>query len=428
MKIRKITFTLCCALLCLAASGSVSAEAATADAARARHKKESVTVDGRARWVALLDKISNPVIDALSRGELKKEMPFESLSSDPSRVAASYLEAFGRTVCGLGPWLALGPDDTPEGKLRAEYIAKMPSAIRNAVDPASPDRMTFSGGNDQSLVDAAFLSEGILRAGDQIWDKLDAETQAMLISCLKETRSITPKESNWLLFASMVEAAILEYTGECDTYRLNYGVHRFLKDGWYKGDGVYGDGMEFHLDYYNSLVISPLLTDVLKVMVDHSMIAPAELERQLTREKRLSAELERVISPEGTYPVVGRSIVYRVGSFHALAHSALLGNLPDELDPAQVRCALGAVMERQFSNPLNFNGKWLTVGFCGNQINMSEAYINTGSLYMVTAAFLPLGLAADDPFWTRPDADWTSKKAWDGIDVGADHALRDLNK
>lgn len=428
MLIRKTTLSLCCTLLCLAAAGNVTAAAGTSDAARARNRKEPAAVDERAQWVSLLDRISDPVIDALSRGALKKEMPFESLSTDPSRVAASYLEAFGRTVCGLGPWLALGPDETGEGKLRGKYIDRMPAAIRNAVDPASPDRMTFSGGNDQSLVDAAFLSEGILRAGDQIWGKLDNETRAMLISCLKETRSITPKESNWLLFASMVEAAILEYTGECDTYRLNYGVHRFLKDGWYKGDGVYGDGMEFHLDYYNSLVISPLLTDVLKVMVAHSMIAPSELERQLTREKRLSAELERVISPEGSYPVVGRSIVYRVGSFHALAHSALLDNLPDEIDPAQVRCALGAVMKRQFSNPQNFNGKWLTVGFCGNQINMSEAYINTGSLYMVTAAFLPLGLAADDPFWARPAADWTSKKAWEGTDVGADHALRDLNK
>ena len=27
-----------------------------------------------------------------------------------------------------------------------------------------------------------------------------------------------------------------------------------------------------------------------------------------------------------------------------------------------------------------------------------------------------------DPFWSRPDADWTSRKAWNGIDVGADHA------
>jgi hypothetical protein len=53
---------------------------------------------------------------------------------------------------------------------------------------------------------------------------------------------------------------------------------------------------------------------------------------------------------------------------------------------------------------------------------MGEEYINTGSLYLCMAAFLPLGLPESDPFWNRPDADWTSRKAWNGVDVGADHA------
>ena len=56
---------------------------------------------------------------------------------------------------------------------------------------------------------------------------------------------------------------------------------------------------------------------------------------------------------------------------------------------------------------------------------MSEEYINTGSEYMCTAFFLPLGLPEDNAFWTEPAADWTSRKAWHGVDVGADHALRD---
>lgn len=86
-----------------------------------------------------------------------------------------------------------------------------------------------------------------------------------LVYELKRTRGIKPNESNWLLFASMVEAALLEFTGEYDSQRLYYGVNRFI-DEWYKGDAWYGDGAELHLDYYNSLVIHPMLTDVLSVM------------------------------------------------------------------------------------------------------------------------------------------------------------------
>lgn len=196
----------------------------------------------------------------------------------------------------------------------------------------------------------------------------------------------------------MVEAALLEFTGEYDSQRLYYGVNRFI-DEWYKGDAWYGDGAELHLDYYNSLVIHPMLTDVLSVMKKHGLERAEFLERQLVRQQRMAAQLERMISPEATYPVVGRSIVYRFGAFHALSQIALLDKIPQPLSKGQIRSALTAVMQRQISMPGTFdeNG-WLKIGFSGSQINMSEPYINTGSLYMCTAVFLPLGLPANHPF------------------------------
>jgi len=183
--------------------------------------------------------------------------------------------------------------------------------------------------------------------------------------------------------------------------------------------------MEVHLDFYNSIVINPMLTDILQIMVKHGLRPQSDLDKQLARERRHAAELERLISPEATYPVIGRSIVYRTGLLHGLARCVLTENLAPELSRGQVRNAMTSVMRRQFSSPDNFDGEWLTIGFAGHQINMSEAYINTGSVYMCTAFFLPLGLPADNPFWTEPASDWTSLKAWKGGDVGADHALRD---
>ncbi|MBR4404955.1 MAG: DUF2264 domain-containing protein, partial [Bacteroidaceae bacterium] len=104
---------------------------------------------------------------------------------------------------------------------------------------------------------------------------------------------------------------------------------------------------------------------------------------------------------------------------------ALLHLLPGQMNPAQVRCALTSVMRRQLAMPRTFDkGGWLRVGFAGSQINMSETYINTGSLYLCMAAFLPLGLPPADPFWANPSADWTCRRAWNGQDVGADHALK----
>ena len=375
----------------------------------------------RAFWVETLTRIADPVLTNLSNNTLKKNMPYESLSKDRSDF--SHLEAVGRLVCGIAPWLELGPDNTPEGQLRDKYIELTVKGLKNAVNPDSPDYLVF-GKPYQPLVDAAFLAQGLLRARTQLWDNLDPQAKEWMITEFKRSRAIKPWENNWLLFASMVEAALLEFTGECDMDRLTYGVKKF-RDEWYKGDALYGDGPAFHMDYYNSFVIHPMLTDVLLTMKKHNLEGADFLDVQLPRLTRYAEQLERFISPEGTFPVVGRSIVYRFGAFHALSQIALLDKLPQPLSKGQIRSALTAVMQRQISMPGTFdeNG-WLKIGFAGSQINMSEPYINTGSLYLCTAAFLPLGLPANHPFWTEPYSEWTNLKAWKGVDVGADKALR----
>lgn len=374
-------------------------------------------------WVETLDHIARPVLSNLAGGTFKLNMPYESLSS--GRREESRLEAFGRTMVGISPWLELGPDDTPEGQLRGEYIEMALKAIANSVDAEGPDYLVFDDrASAQALVDAAFLAEGLLRAPTQLWGRLDGKAREDLVREMKNSRRIRPYESNWLLFASIIEAFLLEVTGECDMDRLEYGVKRFMEDGWYKGDALYGDGPEFHLDYYNSLVIHPMLTDVLAVMKKHGLDMGEYYDTEVERLSRFAVELERIISPEGTYPAVGRSITYRFGHFHALSQAALLGVLPESLSAAQVRSALTAVIRRQISVPDTFdeNG-WLTVGFAGHQINMSETYINTGSEYLCCAVFLPLGLPESDPFWSDGFQPWTNLRAWRGEDVGSDHAL-----
>ena len=375
----------------------------------------------RELWVSTLIKITDPILTNLANGTLRANMPQESL--DPKRaVKYSHLEAVGRTICGIAPWLELGDDGTKEGKLRKKYIDLTVRGLANAVNPSSPDYLDFKTPS-QPLVDAAFLALGILRAPTQIWGRLDNQTKERLITEWKRSRSIKPFNSNWLLFASIVEAALLEFTGECDMERLTYGVYTF-RDEWYKGDATYGDGANYHADYYNSFVIHPLLTETLRVMEKHHIEGGDFYSTQLKRLTRYAAQQERIISPEGAYPVIGRSIVYRVGAFHALAHASLIHKLPAEVVPAQVRCALTAVIKRQFRAPHTFDSHgWLHIGFAGNQIEMSESYINTGSAYLCSTGFLALGLPASDPFWNDPFTPWTGMKAWNGEKVKADHAL-----
>ena len=385
-------------------------------------KAQSTGTEDRAYWVETLTQIADPVLINLSNNTLHKNLPFESLQK--KRTSFVELEAVGRLICGIAPWLELGPDNTPEGKLRNKYIKLTVKGLSNGVNPKAADYLNFGYEGKQPLVDAAFLAQGLLRAPKQLWGNFDKATKERMITEFKRSRQIKPNESNWLLFASTVEAALLEFTGSCDMERLTYGVKRF-RDEWYRGDAQYGDGEYFHMDYYNSYVIHPMLTDVVLVMKKHNLDDKAFAETQLKRHIRYAEILERFISPEGTYPVVGRSIPYRFGSMHALSQIACMKLLPKHIKPAQVRAALTAVIYNHMECPGNFDANgWLTVSFNGDkQLNIAESYINTGSVYLCTMGLLPLGLPATDSFWSDPYADWTSKKAWAGKPTKRDHAL-----
>ena len=165
------------------------------------------------------------------------------------------------------------------------------------------------------------------------------DVQARIIRELKNTRIIAPYENHWLLYTAMIEATLLEFTGECDKERLTYGVSKF-RDDFYLGDAIYSDGEDFEEGYYNSIFIHPMLNDILAVMRKYGLQDGEFLDVQLMRSSRLSSQLERVISPEGTYPLLGKYLAYRCGVFHLLSQAALLKILPRNISPAQVRCAL----------------------------------------------------------------------------------------
>jgi hypothetical protein len=67
----------------------------------------------------------------------------------------------------------------------------------------------------------------------------------------------------------------------------------------------------------------------------------------------------------------------------------------------------------------------LRIGFYGHQPEIAETYISTGSLYLCSAAWLPLGLPETDQFWSAESRPWTAKRVWAGQDVKADHAIAD---
>ncbi|MDQ0169342.1 DUF2264 domain-containing protein [Paenibacillus tundrae] len=378
--------------------------------------------DDRKYWVDTLVQIAEPVLNSLSRRQLAVEMPVEASTGDRSDY--TYLEALGRTLAGIAPWLEHGSRSGHEGQVRSRMAVLARQAIEAATDPASPDYMNFTKGG-QPVVDAAFLANAVLRAPNELYVLLDEEVKTNLISALMSTRIIRPVFSNWLLFSAMIEAALFRMGVEqWDRMRVDYALRQH--EQWYKGDGAYGDGPAFHWDYYNSFVIQPMLVDILDAVGDQFQDWAALRVNVLKRAQRYAAVMERMISPEGTYPPLGRSLAYRFGAFQHLSLMALREELPEKLLPAQVRCALTAVMKRQIEMPGTFDEKgWLRIGFAGSQPAIGEGYISTGSLYLCTTVFLALGLSPEADFWQGEATGWTSLKAWSGGTVELDVAMYD---
>ena len=375
-------------------------------------------------WLSYMDKVARPVVLALAEDRLKETMPVvlsKHIDNKETRSKVTYLEAWGRVLSGIGPWLNGEGGSPEEVALRQQYRQWALKAVANSVNPLAKDYMVWQGG--QPLVDASFFALGLVRC-PWLLAHLDPAVQQQVVTALKLTRATVPSYSNWILFSAMIETFFCKYGLEYDPVRIEYAVREFSQH-WYLGDGTFSDGMSFHEDYYNSYVIQPYLAAVLAVAGDRYRIFSEKLEKIMQRYAEIQ---ERTINTDGSYPVTGRSITYRCGAFHELADVVLMGKLPASLQAGQVRGALTAVIKKTLGAPGTFTAQgWLAIGVYGHQEELADSYITGGSLYLSSEVFLPLGLGPADVFWTSPAAPWTAVKVWSGMDsTKVDHAL-DLN-
>ena len=363
--------------------------------------------EDRAYLVGVMTRISGPVLEALSENKLKQNFPVREW--DKHRQDCTCTEAFARTLAGVAPWIELGPDATPEGQMRERFGLMARKSLINAADPNSPDYLRFGDSSTvgrQALVEAAYLAHALLRAPKVLWEPLTEGQKQSVIASLKTSRTLKPVgagsvKNNWLLFASMVEAALWHYTGDAHKHRLKYGLLKFRQ--WYLGDGTYGDGLPLHWDYYNGYVIHPMLMDILKVCREKKDRIGALYDQELLRAQRYAAVQERLISPEATFPVMGRSSAYRFAAFQALSQIILWEQLPEAVQPGAARSAMTAVVRRMVEAPGTFDQDgWLQIGSVGHQPSIRESYNATGSLYICLTGLLHLGLPANNPFWLSP--------------------------
>jgi len=404
----------------------------------AAKKKQAQQLSDREYWCEQAWKMAQPVLENMAKGELQKNMLTEfSPSFDNRNRKVVYMETFGRLMAGIAPWLAL-PDSvfgaSPAEQKELAQVRQLRqwalAAYKNSVDPDSPDYLCW-GVSGQNLVDAAYIAESFVRAYDALWVPLDDVTKQRYIKEFKMLRKYEPPYTNWFLFSSTIESFIAKAAGvkEYDDFRVMMPIRKV--EEWYVGDGWYADGPVFAFDYYTSYVFHAMYLETLQNMIDARQNGTRleyrkYYDRALKRAQKFAIILERFISPEGTFPVFGRSSTYRMAALQPLALMAWYQKLPKELSNGQVRAALTAAMHRMYDHQNNYNeAGFLTIGFCGHQPDMADWYTNNGSLYMTSLSLMPLGLPASHDFWTCPAEPWTQVKAWGGQPFPKDHRWAD---
>ena len=364
----------------------------------------------RQLWLQYMDKMARPVLLNLAENKLKEKMPVEltkNVDNAANRTSVSYLEAFGRTLSGIAPWLNLEGGSPGEVVLRKQYRQWTVKAIANAVNPKSKDYLKWNGG--QPLVDASFVAFGLVRC-PWLWQNLDTTVKQQVIIAFKTTRATVPVYSNWVLFTGMIEAFFCTYGFDYDPVRIEYAVREFANH-WYVGAGLCSDGRDVNMDYVKCLVIVPCLGAIVEIMNSNSKTYQWFVPKLNQINKRYAEIQERSINSDGTYPIIGRSIVYRGGVFHHLADITLKKQLPGSLKPAQVRSALTAVIKKTMDAPNTYNKQgWLSIGLYGPQPDLADFYNTTVSLYICSNIFLPFGMTETDEFWSAPAQPWTSVK------------------
>ena len=114
-----------------------------------------------------------------------------------------YLEAIGRIICGIAPWIECEENGSDFEHSQKKYVTSLiVKTIDNITQTNSSDYINFAQ-SAQALVDTAYLAQGFLRS-PILWNSLSKKIQERLILEILKTRKFNPGDNNWLLFASII--------------------------------------------------------------------------------------------------------------------------------------------------------------------------------------------------------------------------------
>lgn len=317
-------------------------------------------------------KIIEPVFYYGLNQNLKKEM--SNFYNGP--MVEQHAECISRTLCGLSTYIeTLAPQD--------EFVSKCIILVNNLSNPNSDDFANYKTMR-HNLVSGGFLVLAFLRAPNNLWNILPEKLKNYILNNFEDVIKLQAFDNNWMLFKSIIELFLYK-NNRID--KLSYTPKSLRKfNEWYTGkNGCYNDGYHYTKDYYNSIVIHPFLLQITKTAELLGLPKlPISYTVELSRAKEHFHFINKSISDDGTYPMIGRSLSYGSGLFHLLA--IMLANNEIEYDEKVINKLKKIFIKTHPDNLFNEDG-WLKRDKNIMKINTIEDYIDVGGLYIRTLIF-----------------------------------------
>ncbi len=386
----------------------------------------------RNQWLSILLQITNPVINGFINKDIKSIFPIHfsaHLSKDDKRrnqTEIVFIELFSRTLLGISILFQ------NEESIYKNNLNDLFQNVLFMINTTFSGYLDFyhSSITDQLIVEMANCALAFIRA-PYLWNSLHPLIKNNILKIMYYSiTKFKPHMNNWLLFEALIE--IFLYKNQKIKILNKTLLNIRVIESYYIGDGWYKDGPLFHMDFYNSYVILPFLITIYQELhllnyQNNGILFKNLYQKTLLKIQKHSEFLERLIGIDGSFPIFGRSAVYRSAVFHALVTNVYISELPQTLSYGQVRAGLNAVIINMFQNEkikiVDEHG-FLTFGFSGFQPQLADEYSNSGSVYFALLIFMPLGLDENNIFWSSNEEDWSQKKLYNGNSINRDKSIK----
>ncbi|MBC9705157.1 MAG: DUF2264 domain-containing protein [Enterococcus sp.] len=293
------------------------------------------------------------------------------------------IEAYLRPLWGLGPFITNKPH--PLTDIYLEGITK-------GVDPRSPDYWGEIDSSDQLIVEMASLSTSLLLNKENIWDRLEPQTQKNLHHWLMQVNESSLPRNNWHFFRVLINLAMKNCGRSYSKSLLEKDLETI--ESFYQGEGWYCDGVETQVDYYVSFAIHYYSLIYCRFMEKED---PVRAKRMKKRACLFAQTFKYWFDEEGRGLPFGRSLTYRFAQVSFF--SALVFANVEALPWGEIKGLISRHLKYWNHQEMLTTDGLLSVGYHYQNMVFAEGYNGPGSPYWAFKTFLLLAVPDDHPYW-----------------------------